>query len=144
MRTDLYKFRAKNGKYFDIIAPSDIEFPSFELEFYEGVTNCGAGSGIGDLIVPESIYFVRITLACFVHDDMWSRSAPSWKDFHHSNSVFLSNLTSIIRVESWDNYLNAVKRLRMYRATTYFNAVDNTGKYIFWEMHGGMPKEKQC
>lgn len=136
METKLYTFYSVDGVELRIIAPVDIEFPSFKMEYYDTITKCGAGEGIGDAIVPETILWLRVTLACYVHDHMWELSEATWKDFHHSNAVFLSNLITIILQMSDSSKVNILKNFRMYRAVTFFNAVDTIGADIFWKLKG--------
>jgi len=136
MKTKAYVFYTTDGTELHITAPVDIEFPSFKMEYYDTITKCGAGNGIGDRLVPETIFWLRVTLACYIHDYMWELSDATWKDFHHSNAVFLSNLITIILKMSAPNKVNVLKILRMYRAVTFFNAVDTIGAGIFWESKG--------
>lgn len=139
MQTKVYEFRTSANVKFNIIAPDNIEFPSMSIEHYSKMTRCGAGDGWGDKIVPESIWGIVVTLACFVHDFMWEISEATWKDFHHSNSVFMINIISIVQALSYNNKWNPLKALRMYRAATYFNAVDSAGQKVFWKIKGGEP-----
>lgn len=90
---------------------------------------CGAGRGIGNVIVPERILFLRVSLACLIHDKMWEIADYTWADFHLSNSIFLHNLLSIIKHKSNNT---VIEHLRNYRAVTYYNAVDTIGVKIFW------------
>ena len=96
------------------------DFPSF----------CGAGNGFGDRIVPEKTIGLKVSPACFVHDLSWEICELSWAGFHQSNSIFLHNLQQIIINRSSSEIL---KMIRLYRAVTYFNAVDSVGAHFFWE-----------
>ena len=96
------------------------EFPSF----------CGAGNGFGDSIVPEKMLGLKVAPACFIHDLSWEICELSWAGFHQSNSMFLHNLQQIIINRSSSEIL---KMIRLYRAVTYFNAVDSVGAHFFWE-----------
>jgi hypothetical protein len=129
MKTKEYIFKGPNDKSISIVAPADIGFPFDNPIDYPDC--CGAGQGIGEKIVPETIWGVRVSLACFIHDDMWNRGEKSWSNFHQSNSIFLKNIISIIQAYSKSQLL---KRLRLYRAVTYYNAVDDLGRDIFWEL----------
>lgn len=134
MKTQLYRFFAEDGQVLELIGPEDIVFPSYKLEYYETITSCGAGEGFGDRLVPDCIIAVRITLACYIHDIMWAMAEPSWEEFHMSNSVFLSNTITLITAASADHKINILKNFRMYRAVSYFNAVDTIGARVFWCM----------
>lgn len=127
MKTKLFHLIGTNGKRVVIIAPENIEFPSKYVHDFS--SHCGAGKGFGDIIVPETVYGLKISPACFVHDVMWEMAEPTWEAFHSSNAIFLRNIISLIIVQSDSRFL---KFLRMYRAVTYYNAVDYIGQSIFW------------
>lgn len=127
MRLREFTLTGANG-FTTIIAPEGIEFPSCFIDGFRSY--CGAGRGIGDLVVPEKMYGLKVSPACFVHDKMWEMSKATWEDFHLSNGVFLTNLISIIESQSKNVVL---KHLRLYRAVSYFNAVDTIGAKIFWK-----------
>ncbi len=129
MQTKIYTFTGPQGTEVPIVAPVGIEFPSMFLADYSSY--CGAGKGFGDILVPETMWGLTITIACYVHDHMWEMCLPTWEAFHFSNSVFLRNILSCIRNQSKSSML---KRLRNYRAVTYYNAVDSFGKEIFWDL----------
>lgn len=94
-------------------------------------TCCGAGK-LGDWLVPDTIYGVNISPACWVHDQMFATSPPTWAGFHYSNAVFFANMSAIIQAKSG----NAIMRtLRMARAALYARVVsDSVGASIFWAM----------
>ncbi|MCK4500495.1 hypothetical protein KAU11_08350 [Candidatus Babeliales bacterium] len=132
MKTKLYKFYADNGAVVRMIAPDTIEFPSFQLEYYKTISRCGAGEGIGDTLVPETIWGLTVTLACYIHDYMWELADATWTDFHYSNSVFLSNIITLVTELSHPTRVNVLKNIRLYRSVTYYSAVDTFGADIFW------------
>ncbi len=136
MQTKIYMFTGPQGAKVPIVAPVDIEFPSMFLADY--ASYCGAGKGFGDVIVPETMWGLTITIACYVHDQMWEMCAPTWEAFHFSNSVFLRNILACINNQSKSSML---KRLRNYRAVTYYNAVDAFGKKIFWNLKDEQDKQ---
>lgn len=88
---------------------------------------CGAGDGLGNVFVPETIWFLRVSPACWIHDRTHTAAPPLWSAFTESNDLFRQNLTSMIRYGS-----NPVMRvLREYRVTSYFLSVDTVGARIF-------------
>lgn len=97
-------------------------FSDAELDFME----CGAGHGLGAKLVPETIYLLNISTACTIHDVEWAL-AESIEDLELANIRFLINLLKIINAES--NFLTRMPR--RYRATTYYNAVEDIGKKSF-------------
>jgi len=130
MNTKVYNLIGKNGVTVPLVAPDDIKFPTMYLEDFESY--CGAGDGIGDWLIPETMFWLKVSASCWVHDKMWSTANGSWEDFHYANSVFIHNLISIISYQSKSTIL---KHARMYRAVTYFNAVDSIGASIYMAMH---------
>ena len=110
-----------------LVAPTDFLIPSEHVENYDSY--CGSGRGIGDLIVPDRIWGIPVSPACAIHDEVWDKAPATWEAFHSSNSIFLRNLISLITVQSKSGIL---KRIRLYRAVTYYNAVDSLGKNVFW------------
>lgn len=127
IETKVFNLVGRNGRKAPIIAPTDIVFPSENISDFKSA--CGAGEGVGDWIVPERVLGLSVSPACFVHDTMWDKAEPTWEYFHFSNSVFLSNILSLIETQSSSSVL---EHMRMYRAVTYFNAVDTVGAHIFW------------
>lgn len=93
-------------------------FPSF----------CGAGSGWGDRLVPDTIWFLRIAPCCFIHDLDWLTCAATEVDFHLANVRFRHNLLELIRERS--RWL-VVRLLRERRALSYYQAVETAGRRFF-------------
>jgi len=104
---------------------------------------CGAGDGLGDALVPDSIWGLPVTEACRIHDFMYSQGRTE-KDRREADRVLLNNLVRLIeaardhsRVPIWRD---VVASLRRYRAMTYYNAVRDFGGVAFWK---GKNKEKE-
>jgi hypothetical protein len=129
METEVYVLIGVTKKTVPIVAPKGLEFPTVYVDEFGSF--CGAGSGFGQIVVPETMWRLPISPACFVHDMMWDMAPPTWEAFHASNAIFLRNLLALIQVQSKSALL---KRMRMYRAVTYYNAVDSFGKKIFWNL----------
>lgn len=93
---------------------------------------CGPGKGLGDLLVPETMWGLRITLACIIHDIDCERvfqimdKKEAVCAASKINAFFLVNLLKIINTRS----RVALKQLRRYRAMTYYTAVED-GKFKF-------------
>ena len=93
-------------------------------------TCCGAGK-VGDWLVPDSIWGVNISPACWVHDQMFAVAPATWGAFHYANAVFFVNIAAIIQARS----ANAlIRTLRIARASLYLLAVSTAGASIFWAM----------
>ena len=99
---------------------------------------CGAGKGLGEKAVPETMYGLRVSAACHIHDYSWEVAEPTWADFHQTNSMFLRNILAIIRAKSRNGFMRG---LRNYRAVTYFTAVDEVGVKGFWKLKGISPPQ---
>jgi hypothetical protein len=91
---------------------------------------CGAGKGIGNDIVPETILGLNVSPACCVHDYMQDRAPRTWGGFHYSNAVFLVNLLEINRVKS--NWF--MQKCRIPIIIGWFAAVSSVaGSKIFFK-----------
>lgn len=112
-----------------------LRFPYQTLESFGSY--CGAGPGLGDKIVPEQIFGLKISPACYVHDVMYEVALPCWGEFHQANSVFLHNLLAIIEMRSANRLIASLRR---YRAMTFYNAVDTLGAAAFWAVKDGQRK----
>lgn len=88
---------------------------------------CGT-KGLCGILVPDTIYGLRITAACDIHDFMYS-VGETLEDKEAADRVFLNNLLRIIDTQtSW----NILKRLRARRAMIYYRAVVEFGGPAFW------------
>lgn len=112
-----------------VINDTFMEFLQDKFEDYP--SKCGAGQGLGDLIVPETIFGLPISPVCHIHDTMFEIADATWEDFHYANSIFLHNILSTIQCKSESVIL---EHLRNYRAVTFYNAVDTLGKNVFWSL----------
>jgi len=95
------------------------------------VGGCGPG-GAGDMLVPDTIYLLKVTLACKIHD--WCFAV--WNDdagFKKANDIFKNNLLRII--EQHGSWCKALHFLRKKRAITYYKAVRHFGKPSFFDSH---------
>lgn len=111
------------------IIPSFIQWPDIKLSDFGDY--CGAGDGLGAKIVPDTLWGLKVSPACYIHDVSWEVAEPNWHDFHQTNAMFMYNLSSIImnRSRHW-----LLKYLRLYRCVTYYTAVDSIGAKIFWNV----------
>jgi len=98
---------------------------------------CGAGQGFWEKVVPERIWFLRISPACYFHDTDMEMTEPTQDGFTLMNRLFLLNTLSIIDNKSRWEWL---KMLRRQTAMVYYSGVNTKlalGQ-IFWEL-----KQKQ-
>ncbi len=89
---------------------------------------CGAGKGIGDKIIPEKMYGLKVSPACHIHDDMWDKASDTFFEFMLTNMIFIFNIWMII-IHSKGNKF--IKMLRCLRAVTYFTGVFIFGRSVF-------------
>lgn len=109
----------------DLVSPETYDVPAVINDC------CGAGEGWGQVVVPETIYGLRISPACHIHDYAWDVAQNNMSDFVQSNVMFLGNILAIIRKKSGNSFIRV---LRSYRATTYYNAVHEVGKNHFFRL----------
>ncbi|HBD18665.1 MAG TPA: hypothetical protein DC063_00190 [Arenimonas sp.] len=86
--------------------------------------------------MPDTIYGLRVTAACDIHDYMYF-IGDGIEDKDAADRVFLNNLLRLIAAGTrWD----WLRRLRALRARTYYAAVCAFGGPAFW--HGkNLPEE---
>lgn len=92
---------------------------------------CGPG-GIGDFLVPDTVWGLSIRPACEIHDYMYA-DGRTWDDKRLADKVFLANMSSIIKARTRSRLL---LHLRLLRARTYYRAVRDFGALSF---HGREP-----
>jgi len=117
------------AKQFNLHAPPEFWLVSEdELATY----GCGWGKGLGDALVPDTMYGMSVKVCCIIHDMDW-RAAQALHDIHRANERFLVNLIALINGKSKSA---ALRVLRRYRATTYYTAVQEVGARFFREAEG--------
>lgn len=94
-------------------------FPSF----------CGAGEGFGDMIVPEDIFGVCISPACFIHDVDWACSPDTISEFLAANFRFARNIRALILSSSLTWWKKEIAVVRAY--TFWLGAVTTIGALCF-------------
>ena len=96
-----------------------------EAEKASVCNGCGTAGWKGKL-VPETMWGLRISEACQVHDWMY-REGKTESDKVFADMLFLRNLLRMINAHGgW------LKVLRRYRAMSYYNAVAEAGNAAFW------------
>lgn len=90
---------------------------------------CGAGNGLGEKLVPETLWFLNVTPACQIHDKMYERG-KTLEDKKEADRIFLNNMLRIIEANTNNSIL---KKLRIRRARIYYSVVDDVGGVAFWK-----------
>ena len=110
-----------------IIVPAD-SFWWPKSTFRDFPSCCGAG--MTDPLVPETMWGLNISPACWVHDRMFEQADKTWADFFQANEIFEHNLETIIDQKSRSRVL---KMLRRHRAHIYAKAVYIFGANYFFD-----------
>lgn len=102
---------------------------------------CGPGDGVLEKAVPETAYGLYIRVCCVNHDIDWQEALESYErtgnleqfrvDIERANERFLVNLIRFINTYSTP----LLKGPRRYRATTYYNAVEDIGRDYYIKEH---------
>ena len=90
---------------------------------------CGPG-GIGDFLVPDTVYGLSIKEACRIHD--WGYRHCKWaseEDRARHDRIFLNNMLRIIDAKT---NLYILRQLRAYRCYAYYIAVRKFGARSYW------------
>ena len=94
----------------------------------EIVNGCGSAQAKFDF-VPDSIWFLDISPACYIHDYMYF-VGETLEDKESADRVFLNNMLRLIDAETkW----RLLKWLRRKTAKLFYQAVKNFGGPSFWE-----------
>jgi hypothetical protein len=90
---------------------------------------CGPG-GLGDLLVPDTVYFLSIRPACRIHD-WYYRFFPgnSEDDRKRADRIFLNNM---LRIVDFHTNFKVLRWLRKRRCNKYYFAVRAFGGPSFW------------
>ena len=87
---------------------------------------CGPG-GVGDFLVPDTIWGLNIKPSCSIHDWLY-KWGETEGDKELSDLIFLENMLRQIEAASpW------LKILRRHRAVNYYGAVKDLGHKAFWK-----------
>lgn len=93
------------------------------------VGGCGPG-GFGDYLVPDTLWGLKVTRACAIHDFYYSELMPGTIECkEEADRVFLNNMNRMITARTNGRLL---KMLRRRRAKTFYNFVNWFGAESFW------------
>ncbi|GAG93813.1 unnamed protein product [marine sediment metagenome] len=98
-----------------------------EDEFKE--FGCGPG-GVGDFLVPDTVWGLSITNACRIHDTAYRFSDDSSEDDRAKHDRILKN--NSLRIVDFHTKNRLLKRLRYRRVQTYYQMVRAFGSPAYW------------
>jgi len=125
IKTTIIPYAGCNIEVPELLALND--YWPYGLPLEDWPTFCGAGEGIGDRIIPDTICGVRVACCCFEHDISWCIADGSFVDFMKSNLRLYCNLRAIVlpRIPYWQKLAAEAK------CFFYFAAVCTVGHKIF-------------
>ena len=87
---------------------------------------CGPG-GMGDLLVPDTLWGLSVRRSCQIHDWMYTFGETE-DDKTRADLIFLNNMVREIKAaKSW----GLLENLRLHRAKIYYHAVSIFGGSSF-------------
>ena len=108
----------------------------FDLPLAAWPTYCGAGDGLGDWLVSDTICGVRVCPACFIHDIEWAIARRSYRGFQDANNRLLRNLNALTAA----HHLAGVKAAEARtRAGLYWAVVSGPFGWLNFEPTGQDP-----
>lgn len=88
----------------------------------DNCNGCGTGGWKGKL-VPETVWGLRISEACNIHDWMYARGL-TWRDKVIADRYFRRNMKLIVKAKTENRLL---RRFRLWRVEKYYLAVKHAG-----------------
>ena len=73
-------------------------FPSDDPNDYDGCCGAGEAGSWTERVVPEHIFGLRVSVACYIHDCWWGKCERTFAEFRQSNGVFRANMMELNRV----------------------------------------------
>lgn len=87
---------------------------------------CGPG-GVGDFLVPDTIWGLNIKPSCSIHDFLYAFGVTQ-EDKDLADLVFLDNMIRQVEAGAW-----WLKVPRRHRAVMYYGKVKDFGGSAFWK-----------
>lgn len=107
-------------------AGARLEIPDFLVEFWpvdspleDWPTYCGAGQGLGDVLVRDRRCGVWTSCTCFVHDVEWTVGDPGWYAAVESNMRLYRNIRALM-LDNYDPNRYTRKRVEREAAKVLF------------------------
>lgn len=105
------------------------EYWSLDKTDHRKICNGCGSKGLCGYLIPDTIWGLRITEACNIHDFMYS-IGKTIADKEAADRVFFNNMLRIIDANTFWDWL---KRQRIRRAMIYYKAVVEFGGPAFWQ-----------
>lgn len=105
------------------------EYWDMSADFIDEITGgCGPG-GLGDYLVPDTMWGLSIYYPCRIHDfGYWAGKTEEDKAFEDNR--FLNNMVRVVKARS---RLCLFKKFRLWRCKRYYQAVHWFGGPAFWK-----------
>lgn len=101
---------------------------------------CGPG-GMGDWLVPDTVYGLSIRDACRIHDTYYRHwNISNEKARKMADRIFKNNMLRIVKEKTNNQVLF---RLRRRRCKTYYKMVRFAGGPAFWDERNGTSKTRK-
>lgn len=101
----------------------------YDLPLHRFPSFCGAGDGFGDAVVPEDIFGVCISPACFIHDVDWACSPDTIREFLAANFRLAKNIRALVLASALPWWKKEIAVARAYGL--WFTAVSTVGALCF-------------
>jgi hypothetical protein len=92
---------------------------------------CGPG-GVGDYLVPDTMWGLYIGNACRIHDWYYRWDYDNYCEARRNEADRILKNNSI-RIINRYTHSNILRKLRYRRAQTYYTMVHNFGANAYWE-----------
>ncbi len=116
---------------YDLAAPESFWYYLGFGNDLSGVINGCGPRGLGDFLIPDTIYGLSVKPACKIHDWMFTIYNDE-AGFKLANQVFLDNM---IRINNSASKHELLKWIRMRRILKYYRAVSDFGRLFFYDAH---------
>jgi len=111
---------------------ADQECWEFKKKFPDEFKSYGCGpGGVGDFLVPDTIYGLSVRDACRIHDFGYRHSSVSSEEDRKKHDRILRN--NCLRIVNDHTKYRILKMLRYRRVKTYYMAVRFFGSPAYWE-----------
>lgn len=110
---------------------ADAECWIFKRDFPDEFASYGCGpGGLGDFLVPDTVWFLSIRDACRVHDWGYRHCKDASEDDRARHDRILKNNGQ--RIVDFHTESKFLKKLRYRRVLTYYKMVRSFGSPAYW------------